>query len=247
MLTKSTELFRRTSQASSLLNRLSRSESSGSLRIPTKACTICATETDTALYPDLSLIPNTCQTHCADICISCFKISLAADISEKPTHHISCPACDVEWGRPFLEPWVTEAELEPYGSKKLIRDLETDPDFRGCQSQACNGRQLYSGGEGEPMMTCGACGFISCYTRKVAWHASLLCTKYDDMFIEEREKEKAARIAEEGASYRMTFGKEAMSCPECKHSFSRESGCHITTCTFKLSNPGSRPIRTDHF
>lgn len=243
MLTKSTELLRRTSPASSLLNRLSRSESSGSLKIPTKACSICATETDTALYPDLSLIPSTCQAHCSDVCTSCFKMA----IPEKHTHHIGCPTCDLEWGRPFLEQWVTEAELEPYDSRKVIRDLETDFDFRRCQSLTCSNGQLHSGGEAEPTTTWVACGFVACCTHNVTWHASLSCTEYDDMIKEESGKQKATRIAEEEVSYQKTFDKDAKSCPECKTSISGKSGCNIMRCTFKLSKVGSRPIPPDHF
>lgn len=197
-----------------------------------KTCNVCALTMGSVHYPSSAFLPSPCSTHCSDICKNCISQSLAADIETKAIDHLGCPLCDQPWDRSIIEIFTTHKALEQYDSKKAIKFSETMPDFRRCQSPTCSGGQLHDGGDNEPIVTCLECGFRSCYTHRVAWHAGKSCAEYEAQMHQDNEAQKAVRLAKEENKYHGAYGKESKPCPHCKALIWRDGGFSAITCTY---------------
>ena len=56
---------------------------------------------------------------------------------------------------------------------------EANPRYRSCLSSTCDSGQVHYGGRwNDPLVTCKACGFESCYNHGVPWHDGYTCEMY---------------------------------------------------------------------
>lgn len=197
-----------------------------------KTCDICANEVPSNLFPAPHILPRPCRAHCSNICQDCISKSLAVDIANKPIDRIGCPSCQQAWDRSLIDYYSTAELIVEYDSKALLQSLQTVPDFRFCLSPTCGGGQIHDGGKQEPIVTCAACGFRSCYTHRVPWHAGLSCAAFDEERSGESDKAKAKRLLKEEQEYQKIWGKGSRPCPRCKACIVKAGGCDHMRCTY---------------
>jgi IBR domain, a half RING-finger domain len=99
------------------------------------------------------------------------------------------------------------------------------PDFMMCLGPDCNSGQIHEGGDAQPIMTCTACKFKSCWTHQMPWHSGQTCDEY--------EAERQERFVQEAASKKFLDEKTKI-CPNIKCGLHVEkiSGCDHMTCQF---------------
>ena len=199
---------------------------------PTKTCDICADEKPSTLFPSPYILPGPCQAHCSHTCQDCISQSLAADIANKPIDRIGCPSCQQAWDRRVIDYYSTAELVVEYDSKALLQSLQTLPEFRFCLSPTCGGGQIHDGGKQKPIVTCAACGFRSCYTHGVPWHAELSCAAFDEQRNGESDEAKAKRLLEEEQKYQEKWGKDSKPCPRCKACIFKSGGCTYMRCMY---------------
>ena len=206
-------------------------QNSTTSRAITRSCDICTDDLDATHFPPDTNISRRCRIHCNNICQTCLTSSMTAAIANKPLDHIGCPVCDRGWRRFYVELHADTESLSLYNQHRLLRLLETMPDFRACQSPTCHSGQLHEGGAAEPIMTCSDCGFKSCFVHRMPWHIGKTCTQYDNRHHDARERE-ARRAKRE---FEHTFGEGTKPCPKCRSPIKKISGCdHMHCKSWKL-------------
>ena len=107
----------------------------------TKVCGICTEDVPSPSgFPAAKDIPRFCK-HAQDYCKVCIKRSLENDIETKRSLKIGCPHCERDWGRSYLANFIDEEALRSYD-----RSLqESDPNFRICLNNDCDGGAIYTG------------------------------------------------------------------------------------------------------
>ncbi|EDO02656.1 hypothetical protein SS1G_05133 [Sclerotinia sclerotiorum 1980 UF-70] len=97
--------------------------------------------------------------------------------------------------------------LPEYDRNVLLSCIRGDPNFTNCLGPECGGGQIHEDSDDQPIMTCGACGFKTCFTHKMPWHTGLTCNQYNT-----RERE---RLQQEEASLQL-MEKATKQCPQCQ-------------------------------
>jgi hypothetical protein len=107
--------------------------------------------------------------------------------------------------------------------KKVLRDTTRQmPNFMVCLGPGCNSGQIHEGGDAQPIMTCTACQFQSCWTHQMPWHSGQTCDEY--------EVERKERVAQEAASMQI-LDETIKVCPNTKcglHVVKISDGYHMT-------------------
>lgn len=90
-----------------------------------------------------------------------------------------------------------------------------------CLGPTCNSGQVHGSGNEQPIMTCNACGFKTCFTHEMPWHEDLTCEAYDQTRHRQSEENKASLALVQ---------KEGKICPNCSVPGIKVSGCDHLTC-----------------
>lgn len=114
-----------------------------------------------------------------------------------------------------------------YDRNSVISAFRHMPNFTYCLNMGCDSGQIHGGGDDQPIMTCTACQFKTCFTHKIAWHSGMTCSEYDEVLAKEE------RMEQEAASQKF-LTKKTKICPnpECGLHCIKASGCDHMTCKF---------------
>ncbi|RIB28050.1 hypothetical protein C2G38_1619025 [Gigaspora rosea] len=139
-------------------------------------CSVCYNSTSE--YP---LIVDSC-VHELNICRDCVVRHIQSDILKGNIINIQCPSADCEATLSYndIKRLVPKNLFERYGLfllRHVIRQLE---DFRWCKRQGCGWGQEHCSGDEEPIMTCHACMFKTCFTCDVPWHEGITCEQFKE-------------------------------------------------------------------
>ncbi|CAG8484945.1 2224_t:CDS:2, partial [Scutellospora calospora] len=97
--------------------------------------------------------------------------------------------------------------------------LQSDPDFRWCQSGSeCGSGQIHVEGNKSPKMICEKCGKATCYTHNASWHEGITCNEYDI---------KNGKTDIESQAY---LEKNTKPCPKCGIHIQKIDGCDHIKC-----------------
>ncbi|ESZ91602.1 hypothetical protein SBOR_8001 [Sclerotinia borealis F-4128] len=166
-------------------------------------CKICMEKLAPEKFPQ-SRITSTCAHHPA-VCNQCLTQHIDFQVQTKASDRIQCPECPEK---------VSDTEIKTYASPEVLN------------SPTCESGQIHTGQE-QPMMTCTACGFKTCFIHKLPWHEDLTCAEFDIL--------NQARVQQEAAS-EAWISEHTKLCPnpECGMRIQKKSGCDHLTCDYCL-------------
>lgn len=190
-------------------------------------CTVCMDAKELSSFPSRDELPRDCF-HDGFICKACIGASIASDIENKSFTDIGCPRCQASWPRYYLELYSTEEVMMRYETIGMLRVVKAMPNFRWCLSPTCKSGQIYQAGDGEPIMTCVACGFKMCFTHQIAWHSGVTCAQYDAP--SESRSDTKARTAREECETAAKVKASTKPCPRCGIRIQKNGGCEHMTC-----------------
>ncbi|KXS11288.1 hypothetical protein M427DRAFT_115079 [Gonapodya prolifera JEL478] len=185
---------------------------------PSRECAVCADTKEVTMYPRR---PVTSQcTHEVDTCLSCLSKHINNEVHSKMGTQITCPSVDCKKDLEFEDVHRLAAERDFLRYDELLRNkvLTSLPNFRWCKAARCGNGQEHEGGDDLPIMACGTCKKLSCFTHDIVWHKGVSCDEYD----------RTIRVQEIASlHYLETNTKE---CPKCKRNIEKDGGCDHMTC-----------------
>ena len=95
-----------------------------------------------------------------------------------------------------------------------------------CIAPNCKSGQIHGSGHDQPIVTCVACHFKSCYTHNLPWHTEQTCDQYDT--------DRRLRWGNEEEATRRALKKSAKACPNqsCGYLITKTGGCDHMTCKY---------------
>ncbi|RIA99021.1 hypothetical protein C1645_718480 [Glomus cerebriforme] len=184
-------------------------------------CQICF---DTKIISSFSKITANCK-HKLNICRSCVKNHITAQLDSKSVEDINCPVsgCKQKFQSDDVKK-ISKELFERFDGLMVCQTLSKLPEFRWCKNPKCNSGQLHLEGDDAPIITCQACGKKSCYTHDIPWHAGQTCTEYENN--KNGNDEETQKF----------ISKETKPCPRCNVRIIKNEGCDHMTCRMKNCN-----------
>lgn len=132
------------------------------------------------------------------------------------------------------------ADFARYSEVVLQEYLRNHPEFHNCLAPGCESGQIHFGNGGgfSNLMTCNACGALTCVYHAIRWHNGMTCEQYDEhiRLDGQRKEENAASAALILATAKICPN------PECHIPIEKTIGCDHFTCA--LLFPSLSGVRT---
>ncbi len=149
-------------------------------------CTICFESLSLHAFPTVP-ITSACllEFHRAVdesfVCKSCVNESINAQLSTARPDEINCPSCNQRMSHQDIKTWAEDEIFERYDDMITLQTLQEDGNFIRCCRPECCGGQFHDGGSASPIVTCQACGAMTCYRHSgLPWHEGITCDQFED-------------------------------------------------------------------
>ncbi|TVY39652.1 Uncharacterized protein LSUB1_G004501 [Lachnellula subtilissima] len=189
-------------------------------------CAVCMESLEPESFYQHKITPS-CD-HETRICVSCVTQSIDIQILGISWDMIKCPLCPELMHFESIKEIASEEAFQRYDRNSVIAAFRHMPNFTYCLNVGCDSGQIHGGGDDQPIMTCTACQFKTCFTHNIAWHSGMTCSEYDEVLAKDKE-----RTEQEAASEKFLTEKTKI-CPnpECGLHCIKASGCDHMTCKF---------------
>lgn len=168
-----------------------------------------------------SKTPSSQCIHPVNVCAGCIATHIETQVNDKgETLTVSCPDCLFALTFEDIARCASKCVFERYDTLLLRRALQALEDFRWCKNAECGSGQIHEGGHDAPIMRCGGCKQLSCFTHDLPWHHGKTCQEMDVTL---------ARNANDAAS-KAYIESKTKPCPKCRESIEKEGGCDHMTC-----------------
>ncbi|KAI9642074.1 hypothetical protein NHQ30_009945 [Ciborinia camelliae] len=192
-------------------------------KVELRECSICAEELTPDNFPHHN-ITSDCA-HDAACCYTCLSQCIGVQIESKQWDQITCPECPALLSFDNVKTFASETDFIRYDKKSLLSYIRNDPNFTNCLGPNCGDGQIHEDGDEQPIMTCGSCGFKTCFTHSIPWHTGLTCSQYDI-----KKRQRAERQIQEDESQKQ-MEKSTKRCPNCQVRIEKNHGCDHMTCS----------------
>jgi hypothetical protein len=206
--------------------------------VPTRICLVCDETKPT--YTGFPKIPHVSEHgHGNDVCYTCYRLHLDAEVDNKMWDQVSCPQCPLLLKK--IEIWAL-ATVETMIKHMRFTDraaASTNPAYRYCLSTACDAGQVH---DGELVFTCQTCNHKHCTACEINWHDDETCEEYQARHQTQKQQEADS---EEKIRTLTKF------CPRCDSPIEKSEGCDHMTCKSTLLSSTRRTqadcLRVDRF
>ncbi|CAK9140530.1 unnamed protein product [Ilex paraguariensis] len=187
--------------------------------IPPFVCEIC---TDPKPYSDSFFIPGCTHRYCSECMVKYVGSKLEENICQ-----IHCPVSGCEG---LLEPENCRSILPQHvfdrWGKALCEAVIVVSEKLYCPYKDCSALMIHErGGNGEVITQseCPNCWRLFCAECKVEWHWGIVCSEFQKLNKDEREKEDIMLM-------NLAKAKKWMRCPKCKFYVDKSQGCLFMRC-----------------
>ena len=141
-------------------------------------CIICAETLRVSHFPE-GKITNHC-THVSTTCFQCIIHHIESQLETRMWDQLNCPQCPALLGYADIKKYASKTTFQKYDSLTMRNVVSSDPNFRWCTATKCSSGQVHPDGVESPLIVCGSCRTLSCFTHQIPWHEGMTCVEFDN-------------------------------------------------------------------